>query len=252
MTEYDYSPDAYERHLATQEKIARWVDQTLEHSPCNPFTLLPSEEYERTQTPQPAFRATPQGDISPTYSTFPRRHEQSQWHNLSRRSSTSSASLMMPQERPPRPHFDRSITSPQPQASAGQFFPQASNSGPYPVYSPYSNPPSRIPSPYNPRHSSQHREQPPPMPHRSSSHRHASVHHSPHIIHASPVIQQQPHFPYFTPSLQQQQQQNVVYLRGDSRDFSVMPPPGHHHLQYHIVCFLFYNYHILEMIHSTV
>ena len=241
MTEYDYSPDAYERHLATQEKIARWVDQTLEHSPCNPFTLLPPEEYERTQTPQPAFRATPQGEISPTYSTFPRhgRHEQSQWRNPSRRSSTSSASLMMPQERATRPQFDRSVTSPQPQTSPGQFFPQASNPGAYPVYSPYSNPPSRIPSPYSPRHSTQHREQPAPMPHRSSSLRHGSVH-SPHTIHASPVIQQQHYPPYFSPShhhhQQLQQQQHVVVLRGDSRDFTVLPPPGHH-VQYHVVCF---------------
>jgi hypothetical protein len=233
MTEYDYSPDAYERHMATQEKIRRWVDQTLEHSPCNPFALLPSEEYERSQTPQPAFRATPHGDISPTYSNFPRtRHEQNHLHNPSRRSSISSASLMMPQARS-RPQYDRSVTSPQPQASAGQFFPQASKPGPFP-YSPYPAPPSRIPSPYSPRHSSHHREQPPPMPHRSSSQnsfRHGSVH-SPHI-HASPVIQQQ-HYPYFSPSYQQQQQQHVpvVVVRAD-RDFTVVPPQGHH-IQFYV------------------
>jgi hypothetical protein len=38
MTEYDYSPEAYERYLATQNRIARWVDGTLTAIPRNPFT----------------------------------------------------------------------------------------------------------------------------------------------------------------------------------------------------------------------
>ena len=33
MTEYDYSPDALERYLATQTRIARWVDETEQHRP---------------------------------------------------------------------------------------------------------------------------------------------------------------------------------------------------------------------------
>ncbi|KAF8874272.1 hypothetical protein BD779DRAFT_1566992 [Infundibulicybe gibba] len=49
MTEYDYSPEAYERHLATQHRIARWVDTTNRHEPLNPFF----------PTPQPAQRALP-------------------------------------------------------------------------------------------------------------------------------------------------------------------------------------------------
>jgi hypothetical protein len=31
MTEYDYSPEAYERHLATQTRIAKWVNDTEQH-----------------------------------------------------------------------------------------------------------------------------------------------------------------------------------------------------------------------------
>ena len=31
MTEYDYSPEAYERYLATQNRIANWVDKTEQH-----------------------------------------------------------------------------------------------------------------------------------------------------------------------------------------------------------------------------
>ncbi|KAF8632595.1 hypothetical protein AX15_001801 [Amanita polypyramis BW_CC] len=31
MTEYDYSPEAFERHIATQRRISRWVDNTERH-----------------------------------------------------------------------------------------------------------------------------------------------------------------------------------------------------------------------------
>ncbi|KAF8232091.1 hypothetical protein L208DRAFT_1397962, partial [Tricholoma matsutake] len=56
MTEYDYSPEAYEAYLATQAKISRWVDKTNRLYPYlgNPFTpatpavhdsdLLPDQE----------------------------------------------------------------------------------------------------------------------------------------------------------------------------------------------------------------
>ncbi|TFK26146.1 hypothetical protein FA15DRAFT_654623 [Coprinopsis marcescibilis] len=37
MTEYDYSPDAWERYIETQHRIARWVDGTLVQKPCNAF-----------------------------------------------------------------------------------------------------------------------------------------------------------------------------------------------------------------------
>ena len=224
MTEYDLSPDAYERYLDTQEKIGQWIDRTREHSPCNPFTLLPSEaeEFERTRTPQPAFRVTPRGDISPTYSNYSRRHEQSQWNSPSQRSSISSANLMMPQPRKrERPKIERSVTSPPPpsQPFAGQqFLPQVSN------YHSYPTPPSRIPSPYSSRHSSQH--QPLPMPLRSSSQNSFRSVHSPHI-HASPIIPANT-YPYFSPSHQpMHHQQHVVVVRGD-RDFTVVPPLGHH------------------------
>ncbi|KAJ3494665.1 hypothetical protein NLJ89_g10758 [Agrocybe chaxingu] len=33
MTEYDYSPEAYQRYLATQTRIANWVDKTEQHRP---------------------------------------------------------------------------------------------------------------------------------------------------------------------------------------------------------------------------
>lgn len=33
MTEYDFSPEAYDRYMHTQQRIASWVDQTEEHRP---------------------------------------------------------------------------------------------------------------------------------------------------------------------------------------------------------------------------
>lgn len=43
MTEYDYSPEAYERYIKTQERISKWVSQTKAHERryANPF--VPTE-----------------------------------------------------------------------------------------------------------------------------------------------------------------------------------------------------------------
>ncbi|KAJ7288874.1 hypothetical protein C8J57DRAFT_1281466 [Mycena rebaudengoi] len=38
MTEYDYSEEGYQRHLATQSRIATWVDRTQSVPQANPFT----------------------------------------------------------------------------------------------------------------------------------------------------------------------------------------------------------------------
>jgi len=37
MTEYDYSPEAYERYMGTQRRIAHWVDDTHQQPLSNPF-----------------------------------------------------------------------------------------------------------------------------------------------------------------------------------------------------------------------
>ncbi|KAF8647875.1 hypothetical protein AX16_006496 [Volvariella volvacea WC 439] len=44
MTEYDYSPEAWERYMATQQRIARWVEHTDQHKHMfrSPFELPPS------------------------------------------------------------------------------------------------------------------------------------------------------------------------------------------------------------------
>ncbi|KDR72319.1 hypothetical protein GALMADRAFT_143166 [Galerina marginata CBS 339.88] len=99
MTEYDYSPGARERYLVKQAQIADWVNQTQQHEPANPFMSIPGEHtpsetynpplqpYQPTpqypyQIPQlqPAFYATPQGLVSPTYSSSSKRHRQRHNH----------------------------------------------------------------------------------------------------------------------------------------------------------------------------
>lgn len=54
MTEYDYSPEAYERHIATQQRISRWVDNTEAnaHQFKSPF-VPPTEAGESDSTPRP-------------------------------------------------------------------------------------------------------------------------------------------------------------------------------------------------------
>ncbi|KAH0828090.1 hypothetical protein J3R83DRAFT_3749 [Lanmaoa asiatica] len=44
MTEYDYSPAAYERYVAQQARVSNWVDDTLQqaHAYSNPFVLSPT------------------------------------------------------------------------------------------------------------------------------------------------------------------------------------------------------------------
>ncbi|KAK1222160.1 hypothetical protein PQX77_015006 [Marasmius sp. AFHP31] len=38
MTEYDFSPDAYRRHMEKQDGVRRWAERTRQFHPANPFT----------------------------------------------------------------------------------------------------------------------------------------------------------------------------------------------------------------------
>lgn len=44
MTEYDFSPEAYDRFMHTQQRIANWVDHTEEHRPQFGSTITPSTQ----------------------------------------------------------------------------------------------------------------------------------------------------------------------------------------------------------------
>lgn len=54
MTEYDYSPEAYERFIATQNRVAHWIDHTEQHrreyEPAVPDT--PSPDFTWHSTPR--------------------------------------------------------------------------------------------------------------------------------------------------------------------------------------------------------
>jgi len=85
MTEYDFSPEAYERHLATQARIARWVDDTNSHSPENSFSPLPGNYESVVSYPHKYAAFAPHNSsphsqpLSPTYSYHsfdsPKRHK---------------------------------------------------------------------------------------------------------------------------------------------------------------------------------
>lgn len=42
MTEYDYSPAAYERYMAQQSRVSNWVRETNKHPLANPYLLSPT------------------------------------------------------------------------------------------------------------------------------------------------------------------------------------------------------------------
>jgi len=239
MTEYDYSPEAFERHLATQQRIAKWVDQTQESSPANPFLPLPGEHttsttqipHPHTQPqPQPAFYATPQGVISPSY-TSSRMHGHSQRPSPSRRGTPT-----MPQGH--GPVMTRSFSTPP--TPVRNFYPVPTTPyASYPTGSPFN--PLPYHSPYQPSPISH-------SPHLHPSHSQSSFHSVPSsYTHVNPVIPQQPggnnSYSYFQPSPPQPVQ---VLVNGGGGGCVVVPAPGQHVRV--IVChFLFYfsNYSML-------
>lgn len=221
MSEYDYSPEAFERHLATQRRIERWVDQTREQSPANPFMPLPGE-YSDAQTPHPhphpAFYATPEGVISPTYSHSPRHYEHR--HN----SSPRGTPVVMPPGY--RPVAGRSFSTPP--VAVRNYYPLPST--PYPTSSPLNS------SPYASPYGSPYQSSPVSFP----SYSQASLHlvPAPPHIYVNPV--QPPHeantYPYFpTPP-----PQPVVVVNRGGGGYVVVPPPVQHVQA--SVC-IFFDYH---------
>lgn len=74
MTEYDFSPEAYERHLATQNRIANWVGKTEEHRPqfVNALMVPPSAKSSsfneaETASQRPSYRRHRSSDALRTY-----------------------------------------------------------------------------------------------------------------------------------------------------------------------------------------
>ena len=89
MTEYDYSPQAYERYLATQNRIANWVDKTEQHrGEFQSANVVPPALPDLTRSgPGPAFKRCP--------SSSPRRQHSGQSlpkHVINRPPSESDSS----------------------------------------------------------------------------------------------------------------------------------------------------------------
>jgi len=85
MTEYDYSPDAYERYLATQQRIARWVENTNQYPKSNPFVLSP------TIDPKPI------ADSPPTTSSRVASQSAGSGYSKTRTRSSSDATYCKPE-----------------------------------------------------------------------------------------------------------------------------------------------------------
>ncbi|KAF9227121.1 hypothetical protein BS17DRAFT_806371 [Gyrodon lividus] len=149
MTEYDYSPAAYERYIAQQTRVTNWVTDTLQqsHAYSNPFVLSPTlrdrafydEPDDRTTIPvssrQVHPRSKPHDQRSAGSSSRPSRSRVRSYseqrrpdhdrelrpspsrhrsHSHSRSSSTQRSAQIIYQPSPP--HASQSYAYPQPHA----------------------------------------------------------------------------------------------------------------------------------------
>ncbi|KAG2122823.1 hypothetical protein BD769DRAFT_1472941 [Suillus cothurnatus] len=111
MTEYDYSPAAWEHYVAQQARVSNWVSQTTAQSHCysNPFVMSPTmrdrsfydEPGERRQRPAPS--------RSKTFNTPPARQEEPYRHTSSRSRSRSHS---QPAQVWSYPHSSRTTLQP--------------------------------------------------------------------------------------------------------------------------------------------
>lgn len=115
MTEYDYSPEAHRRHLQTQDRIAKWVDQTEQelsrsrsqpHPPSSSSSSRRVDHRRRSESHNPSTRSPPP---PPHYPIFqPSYHSPSTilpGHSISSAPSPQPRSMSVPrQHRPPSLH----------------------------------------------------------------------------------------------------------------------------------------------------
>jgi len=63
MTEYDFSPEAYDAYIQKQVKISNWVDNTYRYPPANPFITATPTLLDRP-FPQTQFRTSVRRPLS--------------------------------------------------------------------------------------------------------------------------------------------------------------------------------------------
>ncbi|KDR81790.1 hypothetical protein GALMADRAFT_221656 [Galerina marginata CBS 339.88] len=161
MTEYDFSPEAFEAHIHKQQQIARWVDKTNRHPPRNPFTpatpavqaLALQRGYDSEDNYDDDDRRRHRRRESKDHKDRPRDMERNRDRERERqpdptrpqqkrhRSASHSATTH-------RPEPSRTYTVPPP-------LPIPQNSSPTSIYPTYQYPhPPRLTSPRDSRHSS--------------------------------------------------------------------------------------------------
>lgn len=161
MTEYDYSPEAYERYMAKQHAITRWVDETSHHAPANPF--LPSEALG---SPGPALVRGFDSDSDHGHSSSHYRHRDDRHrshrrnsHHGSQDRSQNSRKHSRSSSSPPSPAYASPTSYPYAASPANQYpYPYSYRYGrpqyqqyAYPSASSTPNPPSSS-QPYTPRY----------------------------------------------------------------------------------------------------
>ena len=136
MTEYDYSPEAHQRFLASMNRIAKWVDNT---------------EHHRSQFADAAAPTAPHSMESPRRESFQRRPPplhlppvgQSYPYPPPPHSTSSSSDDVVYADGPHSPgRMPMSMFQP----PAPVYGPMAPPHTPYPLYSPNSSPRSPMPS----------------------------------------------------------------------------------------------------------
>lgn len=90
MTEYDFSPEAFERYMHTQRRIAHWVDETEEHRPQFGSAITPSLH---ESTPPDLQRSLPEWGSRPTHARRPSFSSSSESSSSSTESSEYSGRL---------------------------------------------------------------------------------------------------------------------------------------------------------------
>ncbi|KAF9533419.1 hypothetical protein CPB83DRAFT_473110 [Crepidotus variabilis] len=131
MTEYDYSPEAFEAFMHKQYKISTWVDKTNKSPPCNPFTpATPAVHAALALEDERRHRRKDSRDSSSR-----RREDRDRDRRSDKESTSHSSSRHPPSTSASRPSRHRSSSStttpPRPEHHRSRSIPQPLQLGPY-------------------------------------------------------------------------------------------------------------------------
>jgi hypothetical protein len=142
MTEYDYSPEAHERYMATQTRISNWANNVSQSIPTQPPAVSPSQ-----------FSSHPSSDYYQSRSrpNYPNRYSHSQTRSNSVTRSHSRDQYHV--QREPSRQRSHSYSNSRPQASRAYTFSQPLYSRTYAYALNQPPPPAPIPVPQPMPHS---------------------------------------------------------------------------------------------------